>query len=259
MRIRTIKPEFWMSESLSRVSIGARLLFIGLWSCCDDSGRARASSRLLASLLFPYGDVSAEQISEWMAELSAEGMVRAYICEGNHYLDIPKWLSHQRIDRPSKSRIPGFDEGSRVFDDGSRSLVLGREGKGREGNGGENHPPHTKQETNPALFRWLKGCDRFLSNARFMAGIGDVMDNLQAAYPETDFANLPQEAHSWLLANPHKPKKNLLSFFRNWVARQAKGWENAKSNNLGGGGSLGRDSERADENKKDDPSPVAGG
>jgi hypothetical protein len=53
-RIRTIKPEFPQSESVGRLSRDARLLFIQLWTVCDDSGRARGSSRMLASLLYPY-------------------------------------------------------------------------------------------------------------------------------------------------------------------------------------------------------------
>jgi hypothetical protein len=113
VRIRTIKPEFWESESLGRVSREARLLFIGLFSCCDDSGRTRASSRLLASRLYPYDTDAAPQIEGWLSELEGERCIRRYVVDGEQYLDIPKWLSHQKIDRPSASKIPEFVEGSR--------------------------------------------------------------------------------------------------------------------------------------------------
>ena len=43
MRIRTIKPEFWPSEKLAKASREARLLFVGLWSMADDSGRINLS------------------------------------------------------------------------------------------------------------------------------------------------------------------------------------------------------------------------
>ena len=115
MRIRTIKPEFWESESLGRVSREARLLFIGLFSCCDDSGRTRAASRLLASRLFPYDLDAINKIDGWLQELSTEGCIRVYRVDGETYLDIPKWLSHQKIDRPSESKLPKFDESSRVL------------------------------------------------------------------------------------------------------------------------------------------------
>ena len=38
MRIRTVKPEFWRSEDVSRLPVADRLLFIGLWSYVDDNG-----------------------------------------------------------------------------------------------------------------------------------------------------------------------------------------------------------------------------
>lgn len=122
MRIRSIKPEFWESESLGKVSREARLLFIGLFSCCDDVGRARASSRLLASRLFPYDDDAFKKLPAWIAELERQGCIRIYQVGGETYLDIPKWLNHQKIDKPSASKLPSFEdsrEGSRGFEKNS--------------------------------------------------------------------------------------------------------------------------------------------
>lgn len=114
-RIRTIKPEFCESESIGKLSREARLLFILLWTFVDDSGRARASSRLLASRLYPYDEDAQQKIGGWLAELEEGGHVRLYEVDGDSYLDIPKWLKHQKIDHPSKSRLPEFREGSRDF------------------------------------------------------------------------------------------------------------------------------------------------
>lgn len=110
MRIRSIKPEFWESESLGKVSRDARLLFIGLFSCCDDVGRARASSRLLASRLFPYDEDAFKRLPAWISELEKQGCIRLYQVDGESYLDIPKWQNHQKIDKPSASKLPSFDE-----------------------------------------------------------------------------------------------------------------------------------------------------
>jgi len=125
MRIRSIKPEFWASESLSRVSREARLLFVGLFSACDDHGRTRAASRFLASLLFPYDTDAPKRMDAWIEELEKEGCVRRYIAEGDTYLEIPKWTSHQKIDRPSPSKFPSFDAGSVAPREDSRGLVIG--------------------------------------------------------------------------------------------------------------------------------------
>ncbi len=109
-RIRTIKPEFVESESIGELSRDARLLFVQLWTFVDDLGRARASSRLLASRLYPYDEDAPDLIDGWLGELVNHGHVRLYEDEGHIYLDIPKWLEHQKIDHPSKSRLPEFRE-----------------------------------------------------------------------------------------------------------------------------------------------------
>jgi hypothetical protein len=135
MRIRSIKPEFWESESLGRVSREARLLFIGLFSCCDDVGRARASSRLLASRLYPYDDDAFKKLPGWISELEKQGCIRLYQVDGEAYLDIPKWQNHQKIDKPSASKLPSFDdvrEDSRGLEKNSLGTGNREEEQGRE-------------------------------------------------------------------------------------------------------------------------------
>lgn len=105
-RIRTIKPEFPQSESVGRLSRDARLLFLMLFTIVDDAGRTRAASRMLASLLYPYDDDAREHIGRWLVELAHEGCIKLYEVDGSAYLQIEKWLEHQKIDRPSPSRLP---------------------------------------------------------------------------------------------------------------------------------------------------------
>ena len=141
-RIRTIKPEFPQSESMGRVSRDARLTFVQMWTLADDSGRLRGNSRMLASLLFPYDDDAPKLIDEWIAELDGEGCLRRYTIGGDSYIEICNWLKHQKIDKPSPSRIPPFDEASRIvakprecssLDQGPRT----KEGTKDQGSGGE--------------------------------------------------------------------------------------------------------------------------
>ena len=114
-RIRTIKPEFPQSESMGRVSRNARLLFVLLWTLCDDSGRTRGNSRMLASLLFPYDDDAPGLIDGWIAELQKEACIERYAADGSTYIEITNWLNHQKIDKPSPSKIPAFVESSRIL------------------------------------------------------------------------------------------------------------------------------------------------
>jgi len=119
-RIRSIKPEFPQSESMGRVSREARLLFVLLWTIVDDLGKARADSRLLASLLYPYDDDARGLIDGWLDELDSQGCLVRYHAEDHTYLQICNWLLHQKIDHPTPSRLPQFDEASRITRESSR-------------------------------------------------------------------------------------------------------------------------------------------
>lgn len=105
-RIRTIKPEFPQSQSMGKVSREARLLFVLIWTVADDSGRTRAASRMLASLLYPYDDDAPKLIGKWLGELERVGSIVRYTVDGDDYLEVCKWALHQKIDRPSKSKFP---------------------------------------------------------------------------------------------------------------------------------------------------------
>jgi hypothetical protein len=136
-RIRTIKPEFPQSESMGRVSRNERLLFILLWTLCDDEGRCRASSRMLASLLFPYDDDVPNLIEAWLVKLEAEQCIVRYEVKGNSYLQIENWSKHQKIDRPSASKIPPPPERSRNLASIREASALDQGPKDQRIKGGE--------------------------------------------------------------------------------------------------------------------------
>jgi len=145
---------------MGRVSRDARLTFILLWTLADDSGRLRGNSRMLASLLYPYDEDSRSLFPGWLDELERENCVQRYKCpEGHDYLVICNWEEHQKIDKPSKSKLPeppsrilanaledsakprehsSEDQGSRIKDQGSRN---GEEGKGAVANALPTHLP----------------------------------------------------------------------------------------------------------------------
>lgn len=137
-RIRTIKPEFPQSESIGRVSRDARLCYIMLWTLADDAGRLRGNPRMLASLLFPYDDDAKKLIDKWLVELDQENCIKRYSVDGNNYIQINEWLTHQKIDKPSPSKIPSYKTEEK---EDSRGFASDREGyaadqgrdQGREG------------------------------------------------------------------------------------------------------------------------------
>jgi hypothetical protein len=103
-RIRTIKPEFWEDERVGRVSLTARLLFIGLWTVADDAGRFRANARLLAAQIFPYDD--GLDVGQALEELDRERLIQLYEVDGQKYGHVRNFLKHQRIKKPGEPRFP---------------------------------------------------------------------------------------------------------------------------------------------------------
>jgi hypothetical protein len=71
---------------------------------------------MLASILYPYDDDAPSLIEYWLSELARENLIHRYVVDGTSYLEICKWLKHQKIDHPSASRLPGFDESSRELE-----------------------------------------------------------------------------------------------------------------------------------------------
>jgi hypothetical protein len=70
---------------------------------------------MLASLLYPYDNDAPGLIDEWLHELELEKCIRRYVIDGATYLEIVNWKKHQKIDRPSKSRLPEFNSDFQIF------------------------------------------------------------------------------------------------------------------------------------------------
>ncbi len=166
-RIRTIKPEFPQSESMGNVSRDARLTFLELWTIADDEGRLRGNSRMLASLLFPYDDDAPQLIDTWLSELEKEACIVRYKSGGQNYLQICNWLIHQKIDKPSKSKIPQFDESSRTF---SKPLEMSSEDQGSRikdrRKGSRKTPKSSKSRSTSRKFPNLNLLPKFSSIGR---------------------------------------------------------------------------------------------
>lgn len=110
-RIRTVKPELWTDETLAECSMTARLLFIASLNFADDNGNLDRSARQLKAQAFPYDDVECEPL---VTELMRVGLFIEYEVADRKYLHIKGFLAHQKIDRPSKSRLPIFEESLRT-------------------------------------------------------------------------------------------------------------------------------------------------
>jgi hypothetical protein len=101
-RLRTIKPEFWVSEQVAECSASARLTFIGIWNFCDDGGVHPAKPRTLKAEIYPMDDFTVGQVEGWVNELLRAGLLAPFSSEdGGEYWHVTGWERHQKIDRPT--------------------------------------------------------------------------------------------------------------------------------------------------------------
>lgn len=129
-RIRTIKPEFFTSESVLSVSPLARLFFIGLWCEADREGRLKWKPKTLKFRYLPGDSVDIEKLC---AELEEAKMIETYTCDDIDYCEIPSFKSHQVINnREKESELPSrVNDASTTRESGRKEGREGKEGKGK--------------------------------------------------------------------------------------------------------------------------------
>src|SRR6266704_6234978 len=122
-RIRSIKPEFFTSETVAGLSVHARLTFIGLWTYADDAGRALDNPRLIKAAVWPLDDdVSAGDITRHLDELAKSGRLCRYVLDGKRYLHFPTWDEHQKPKNPSDPKHPACPKQTHGGDDPGDAL-----------------------------------------------------------------------------------------------------------------------------------------
>lgn len=128
-RIRTLKPELWLSPQVMNLTHGARLLFLGLITQADDEGRGCADPRRLKAAIFGGDDCTSSSVRAWLEEIVAQRLAVTYD-GGDHgeLYEIPTWSEHQSIDRPRKSRYPSSSSLRRNIVEPSSKAREGSEG-----------------------------------------------------------------------------------------------------------------------------------
>lgn len=131
LRIRSIKPQFFLDSKILDLPPLARLLFIGLWCCADREGRMHYDPRELRRQVLP--DETQSVFDEMFGALTAANLVRLYAVENSSYVDIPHFLAHQVPYHKEQPSIIPSREGSRPGK--GRVKTLTRKGHDRSGAG----------------------------------------------------------------------------------------------------------------------------
>ena len=105
-RKRMIDPQFWCDEKMMTLSHSARLLFIGLWNFCDDSGIHKDSDLKLKAEIFPADDITKDDVKKLKEELIQIGLIIAIKEDefGDDILMVKNWNKYQKINRPIPSK-----------------------------------------------------------------------------------------------------------------------------------------------------------
>lgn len=166
-RIRTIKPSFFRSLTVSSLTPEQRLTFIGLWTEADDDGRLIYDARLIKAALWSLDDRSLADVESDIKALTEASLIAHYTLSERSYLSISGWHEHQKINRPSASTLPApsdceptplsrqneqFTEGSVRAHGGLTEDSLW-ERKGKEGKGREERARETGPQPIPTEFR----------------------------------------------------------------------------------------------------------
>lgn len=136
-RIRTVKPEFWSSESLSSVSETAVILAVALLNYADDEGYFNAHPKLVRAFAFPIREPNIT-VTESMQELASIGYITIFKTDAGKNIGLVEGLTtHQRISKPKSSTYRALTDRARIVCgqgvDKAREEGKGRE-QGKEGN-----------------------------------------------------------------------------------------------------------------------------
>lgn len=103
-----IHTTIWSSGQVSKLSVEARLLYIGTITLSDDDGRLKGNPAFLRSQIFPYDDLTTDQVRKWLDEIVKIGLITVYNIDDDDYLYHPNWKEYQtlRADRKKESHIP---------------------------------------------------------------------------------------------------------------------------------------------------------
>jgi hypothetical protein len=204
-RIRTIKPEFWRDESLSKISSEAALLAIGLLNHADDEGYFNAHPKLIESDIFPLRELS-NTITVMVDELHRIGYVDLFLgSDGKQYGLICNFVKHQVINKKYPSKIKDLCLVKEDYGTTTVALPTGMERNGIEKEKEIESKEKTQRATRlPTDFLFPKEWADFCYQERPDLNIQKTFDSFK------DY---------WLSA-PKGTKLDWFATWRNWVRSQ---------------------------------------
>jgi hypothetical protein len=103
VRARSIKPGICDNEILGTADPLYTLLFERLWMMADREGRLEDRPLRIKAQAFPYRDgLDVDPMLVWLSE---HGFIVRYVVDGNRYIQVCKFLEHQKPHQNEKDSV----------------------------------------------------------------------------------------------------------------------------------------------------------
>lgn len=110
-RIRTLKPDHRLHRKVGQLDDTAYRLWVGMILEADDAGRLVAEPHQLKALIFGLRPQTTRTLIDTGLQRLAElRLIHTYVVDNTKYAWFPSWKDHQRINRPTPSRLPPCPE-----------------------------------------------------------------------------------------------------------------------------------------------------
>jgi len=224
-RIRTIKPDFFTSDTVSALPLRARLTWLGLWTHCDDHGRCRDSVKLIKAAVWPLDDVSLQEIETDLNTLADRRVILRYSVDGKNYLAVTGWTEHQKVNRPTPSKIPAPRIGvipppSSVKTHGGLTEDSRQEqgtGNREQGTGNREVSPSATPRANALAKRATRIPDDFAVNPAMVAWAQEHTPHVDGRYETAQFIDYWQAK-----AGKDAAKLDWVRTWQTWMRRAEK-------------------------------------
>ena len=264
-RKRMIDPSIWTDVKIGNLTRDERLLFIGCFSNADDEGRLPGNPAFLRSVIFPYDDLSVEEVRRMRDRIASvcKNFI-VYKVGEDEYIAFRKWREYQSVRYPQPSKYPAPPEQNGCDNPDEREAESLTQGCGnpdatlpqacvndvsasrsrsscldqvsdevevevkRSTQDEVDLPPDATPTERLILheFKQIKG---------YPLNVPTDLEHIRALAVDFPTVDLLEEAKKWRtskLDKPLKPKSNPRLQFRNWVANAAK-WQSERSERNG--------------------------
>lgn len=109
MNRRMIDASMWQNERFAELPMAGRLLLIGIINHADDQGRVKANPVWLRSQIFPYDNLTTEEIQSWLDMLAQNETIILYSVSGKQYAQLANWWKYQSLQYAQPSQYPRPD------------------------------------------------------------------------------------------------------------------------------------------------------